>query len=79
MTDGLLVGLSGGYVDDLLRKGTAEFRTISKRTNQPFQMSKEEEILCNFSGFSPSRNKKVWSDNFASWVFIGGDRILLRL
>ncbi len=48
MVDGLLVGLSGGYVDDLLRTGSSDFRELSKKTNQRFQIGEEEELPCTF-------------------------------
>lgn len=56
MTDGVLTGLSGGYVDDLLRAGTSKFRELAQRTNQRFEMGEDEHIPCTFSGFSLSRN-----------------------
>ena len=52
MSNGLLIGLIGGYVYDLLRAGSHGFRNLAKKTNERFQMSEDEQITCTFSGFS---------------------------
>lgn len=57
MSDGLLTGLSGGYVDDLLRAGIPEFREYASLTNRRFEMDADEELPCTFSGFSLSRQE----------------------
>lgn len=48
---GVLAGLSGAYVDDLLRAGNAYFRTIAHKTNQKFDMAGDEQLPADFSGF----------------------------
>lgn len=58
MADCLIVGLSGGYVHNLLRTAPPEFRSISKRISESLQMDTEEEIPCIFSGLSLSRDKE---------------------
>ena len=57
MIDGLLVGLSGGYVDDLLRAGSTRFRELSRKTNERFQMDEDEVIPCTFSRFHLERDE----------------------
>ena len=57
MSNGLLIGLSGGYVDDLLRTGSPEFCQLAKKTNESFQMGEDEHVPCTFSGFSLARGK----------------------
>eukprot|EP00171_Calliarthron_tuberculosum_P023641 IDg23641t1 len=50
-SNGLLIGLSGGYVDDLLRAGSPEFDSISAKTHAKFEMGDNESLPCTFSGF----------------------------
>ena len=56
MSDEVLSGLSGAYVDDFIRSGDSRFREISRRTNSTFDMSDNEELPCTFSGFVLNRN-----------------------
>lgn len=53
-----LVGLSGGYVDDLLRTESEDFPVLSQKTYERFQMGEDETILCTFSGFLLVRDEK---------------------
>lgn len=55
MTNGLLKGLSGTYVDDLLRCGNSKYRRLCKKTHQRFDMAQEEELPCTFTGFKLRR------------------------
>ena len=55
--DGLLKGLSRGYVDDLIRAGDKHFKQISQKTNDRFEMSEDQTLLCSFTGFSLSKNE----------------------
>ncbi len=57
MADGLLVGLSGGYVYDLLHAGFSDFRELSNRTNKRFKMGEDEELPHTSSIFSLARDK----------------------
>lgn len=57
MANGLLTGLSGGYVDDLLRAGTPEFKRHAAQTNDRFEMGPDETLPCTFSGFHLSRDE----------------------
>ncbi len=47
----VLVGLSGTYVDDMLRVGTPEFRTHTSATNKKFDMGADDESPCNLTDF----------------------------
>ncbi|CAN8072966.1 unnamed protein product [Agarophyton chilense] len=55
MKDGLLKGISGGYVDDLLRAGDNGFKKLCIRTNERFDMGEEQSLPCSFTGFSLDR------------------------
>lgn len=57
MADGMLQGISGGYVDDLLRTGSAEFRHLSRKTHERFEMDDDENLPVTFSGFTLARDK----------------------
>ena len=58
ISNGILRGLSGSYVDDIIRTGDDKFRKISRKTGEKFEMAEEEEIPCTFTGFSLSRDSK---------------------
>lgn len=51
MTNGLLKGLSGTYVDDMLRSGERGFRDLAKSTSKKFDMAEDEKPPCTFTGF----------------------------
>ena len=51
MSKDLLNALSGGYVDDLSRAGDSEFRKISQRINECFDMAENKEPSSTFTGF----------------------------
>ena len=57
MSNGHLMGLSGRYVDDLLRAGSLGFRQLAKKANELIQMGEDEHIPCTISGFSIARGK----------------------
>lgn len=50
-----LAGISGCYVDDLLREGNKEFRSVIQNTHERFEMDEDEELTYGFSGFIFSR------------------------
>ena len=54
---GLCMGLTGGFVDALLRAGSPGFRQMAKKTNERFQMGEDEHIPCTFSCFSLTHGK----------------------
>lgn len=54
MKDNKLIGLSGVYVDDMLRVGTAEFKKLCRETSKEFDMSEDDCPSCNFTGFKIS-------------------------
>eukprot|EP00171_Calliarthron_tuberculosum_P022145 IDg22145t1 len=56
--NGDLHGLSGGYVDDLLRAGTPSFREHMQITREKFDMGPDEAPPCAFSGFQLSQNSE---------------------
>lgn len=56
MEKGRLKGLSGTYVDDMVRCGDAGFRKISHRTFERFEMDEDTEPPCTFTGFRLSRD-----------------------
>lgn len=58
VSEGLLVGLSGGYVDDMLRAGSPDFRERLKKTNERFDVGEDEKLPCYFSGFSIARGSE---------------------
>ena len=49
--NGQLKGLSVSYVDDLIRAGDQDFRKVSKRTCERFEMADDESLPCIFTGF----------------------------
>ena len=51
-----LVGLSGTYVDDILRAGTPEFRELANKTHERFEMSDDKELPNEFTGFQLDRD-----------------------
>ena len=51
VSDGTLFGLSGSYVDDMIRCGTQEFRRHCLSTNNRFDMADDEILPCTFTGF----------------------------
>ncbi len=59
--DGQLVGLNANYVEDLLRAGRTEFRGRYCETHAMFEMSKENDVLCDFTGLKTSwRQEKIF-------------------
>lgn len=56
---GKLIGLSGTYVDDIMRVGNDQFRKLSKKTNDMFEMAEDEEIPCRFTGFKLERDNGI--------------------
>lgn len=57
MKDNQLIGLSGTYVDDILRVGSEEFRMIASKTNNEFEMDDDKELPCTFTGFKLEKNE----------------------
>lgn len=51
MCDGVCKGLSGSYVEDLLRTGEQDFRRVSKETNTRFEMAEDRMLPSEFCGF----------------------------
>ena len=51
---GVLNGINGSYVDDVLRARTQEFRDLCKVTHRRFKTSDDDELL-TFSGFNISK------------------------
>eukprot|EP00171_Calliarthron_tuberculosum_P003448 IDg3448t1 len=59
-----LVGLSGGYVDDLLRAGPTSFRKYANKTREKFDIGQDETLPCSFSGFIlPKYNERLMEQN----------------
>lgn len=54
--EGILRGLSGGNVYDLIRAGDEYFEKVSQKTSEKFDMTDNEKIPCTLTGFSLSRN-----------------------
>lgn len=48
---GILQGISGGYVYDLIREGEANFKSISSKTNVRFDIAEDHSLPCTFTGF----------------------------
>lgn len=57
MENVFLKRLIGGYVYYLLRAGDKDFRKLSAEMNKKFEMAEDQELPCNFTGFSLSRDK----------------------
>jgi len=51
MANGLLDGLSGCYVDDMIRSGQPAFQEAAKVTSNSFEMAEDEFPPCTFTGF----------------------------
>ena len=54
----MLNGISGSYVDDLLRAGNQEFHDLCKVTHRRFEMSGDDELPLTFSGFNNFKNRR---------------------
>lgn len=50
-SDGLINGVSCGYVDVLMRPSDTSFRELSKPTEQKFRLGKNETLPCELIGF----------------------------
>ena len=57
MSNGLVMCISGGYVDALLRTGSPGFRQLATKTKERFQMGEDEHTPCTLSGFSLAHGK----------------------
>ena len=55
LLNGVLEGLSGGHFDDLIRAGDEDFREMSKKTNEIFEMASDENIPCTLQDSLVSR------------------------
>ena len=55
MTNGLLKGILGGYVDDLIQTGDLSFKKLCLKTKRKFYMAEDQGLPCMFTGFSISR------------------------
>ena len=55
MTNGLLKGISGGYVDDLIRTGDSSFKQLCSKTERSFDMAEDQGLPCTFTEISISR------------------------
>ena len=51
-TNGVLSGINGSYVDDLLRAGTPDFRESCSQTHRRFETSGDESPPFTFAGFN---------------------------
>ena len=56
--DNSLAGLSGSYVDDIIRCGTDKFKSHCRSTGKRFEMSGTETIPCIFTGFRLSHDSQ---------------------
>ena len=54
IVNGRLRGLSGGYVDDVIRAGDAHFQKVALKTREKFEMAEDKKLPCTFTGFSLS-------------------------
>ena len=77
MSNGLLMGLSGGYVD-LLRTGSPEFRQLAKQTDERFQMGEDEHVPCTFSGSSLARGKDGFMEQIQHFYLQKLERLYLE-
>ena len=57
MKNNLLQGMSGTYVDDILRSGNPDFCNLAKKTSMKFEMAENCSIPCNFVGFRLQKRK----------------------
>ena len=56
LTDHILTGLSGGYVDDLIRTGDDSFREKCKLTHKKFEMKPDSALPSEYAGFQISKD-----------------------
>ena len=52
MKNELFQGLLGGYVDELTRTGTEDFKRFAKKTNHKFEMAEDQDLPYVLRGFS---------------------------
>ena len=57
MKDNVLQGLSGWYVDELIRTGNTTFKELARETNRKFEMADDQDLPCVFTGFSLKRSQ----------------------
>lgn len=55
----ILKGLSGGYVDDIIRAGKKDFKKLEEQTNERFEKVANQTLLCLFTGFSLKTDQAV--------------------
>lgn len=53
-----VIGLSGIYVDDMIRAGSADFCKHSLMTHTRFEVGNDEELPCTFTDFMITRNAR---------------------
>ncbi len=58
INNGKLKGLSGSYIDDIIRTGDEEFKQMSNKTNRKFEMAADEELPSEFTGFIIKRQNE---------------------
>lgn len=51
MRDVLLSGLSGTYVDDMIRAGDEHFENSAEDISERFRMAEDSYLVCSFTGF----------------------------
>lgn len=56
ISSGDRIGISSGYVDELLCSSIKEFKIFSKKTHETFSIDDEETLPVTSRGFNLSRN-----------------------
>lgn len=57
MENNVLAGLSGTYVDDMLRAGNSKFQKIAAQTKAKFEMDEDKYLPTEFTGFKISKTE----------------------
>ena len=56
LAEGLLKGISRGYVDDLIRTGDETFKKLCSKKKEKFDMAEDQSLPCMLTAFSLSRS-----------------------
>lgn len=56
MINGKIHGLSGRHVEDIIRARNEDFKKVSRKTHESFEIDDEKELPCDFTGFELSKN-----------------------
>lgn len=57
--NGVLHGLSSGYIDELIKAGDWHYRRIAQGTREKFDVAEDNRPPCNFTGLALTRSRSL--------------------